>query len=182
MFTPKRAARIGSRLSLGSPRQSPSLNTGNNTVPVQISELLKEGHVEGHVLNCGFACVTQNDTIFAWKVNQKSQVFQIPAPAGCHCQASNFALVGASGCFISPTGIGRFWPSISIPTKWLDFSVTLDSGDSITCLHADVSKIGAVSKAGCLYTITVANDVVSANVHRLPSNQGQGSKFFEHIV
>jgi len=176
MFTPKRASRIGSRLSLGSPRQSPAGTGSNTTVPVQIFELLKSGQVGGNVLNCGFACVTGNDTIYCWKISQRNTVYQLPTPFGCNCQAVNFAIVGASACFISPTGIGRFWPSINTPTQWLDFQVTLDAGDTVQRVHSDVNKIGAVTKRGCLYTITVTNDVVNVHTHRLPDSRGLVSR------
>lgn len=180
MFTPKRASRIGSRLSLSSPnRQSPGIGGktgGNTTVPVQIAEILKNGSVGGNILNCGFACVTSADTIYCWKINNRTTVHQLPTPAGCNCQAENFAVVGASACFISPTGIGRFWPSIMTPTRWFDFQVTLDTGDAVHRLHSDVNKIGAVTKRGCLYTITVQNDVVNVHCHRLPDQRGLSAR------
>ena len=89
MFTPKRVSRIGSRLSLSSPRASPAASSRKTTVPVQISELINSRNfddLDGNVLNCGFACITTSDTIFCWKVSQRSQVHQLPVPAGCHAK------------------------------------------------------------------------------------------------
>ena len=96
MFTPKRVSRIGSRLSLGSPRASPAASGGKTTVPVQISELLKSrafDDLDGNVLNCGFACIATNDTIFCWKVSQRSQVYQLPVPAGCHAKVKKVSII-----------------------------------------------------------------------------------------
>jgi hypothetical protein len=101
------------------------------------------------------------------KISQRSTVYQLPTPAGCNCTAENFSIVGASACFISPTGMGRFWPSIITPTKWFEFQITLDAADTIQKVHSDVDKIGAVSTRGLLYTINVQNDLVQTHCHRL---------------
>lgn len=89
-------------------------------------------------------------------------------------KAENFVVVGASACLVSPTGTGRFWPSLSTPTRWFDFTVQLDSGDTVDRLHSDVDKIGAVTAKGVLFLITVNNNVVNSHCHRLPDQRGLG--------
>lgn len=137
MFTPKRLNRKSSALGLRSPATplrggtpgTPS-RLESSTVPIKIFELLKS-EIECDILPGGFGLVIHNETIYLWKLKNKLNLCSLPTPAGYTCKPQNVTVVGSSLCYISSTGMGRFWPNVEKSTVWFEFKGILDNKCSI---------------------------------------------------
>jgi len=178
MFTPKRLNRKSSALGLRSPATplrggtpgTPS-RLESSTVPIKIFELLKS-EIECDILPGGFGLAIHNEFIYIWKLKNKLNLCSLPVPAGYTCKPQNVTVVGSSLCYISSTGMGRFWPNVEKSTVWFEFKVILEAGDFIRQVHSDSSRIVAVSNKGTLFNVYVENSVVKYTTLKLPGSRG----------
>ena len=141
-------------------------------MPVHIAELLKDSVTSAAILNDGWACVASGESLHCWKINQKTNCFQVQTPVNSNISAKNFTIVEQSACFVSISGSGRFWPKYCDETRWIDFRVAVEAGEIVQQLHSCKNRIVGVTSKGGMVGISVTNGIVNAKIHRNQKQTG----------